>query len=217
MPGRFGDARFSGLSTTEKGDLLRAQRWSGRPPVLAAPLVARGAHRNFLRDSQCLVVRVTLGVRQGHLRLLWPYAASAVRVQELPPCGAPDIAVPVDAIPPGRKDRSCAGSLQRLARASSPGQEIETFLEVHMRSSQVSEPAMDLSVTVVVPCRNERNFIEGCMRTLLEQRELPAAYEVLAVDGMSDDGTREILARLAGADRRLRVLDNPQRIVSTAL
>src|SRR5262245_10206832 len=86
-----------------------------------------------------------------------------------------------------------------------------------MRSQQTIEPSPDPSVTVVVPCRNEREFIETCVRTLLAQREAPASYEILVVDGMSDDGTREILARLATADARLRVLDNPQRIVSTAL
>jgi glycosyltransferase involved in cell wall biosynthesis len=68
-----------------------------------------------------------------------------------------------------------------------------------------------------VPCRNEATFIESCLRALLDQRDPPARYEILAVDGMSDDGTREILARLAEQDSRVRVLDNPQRIASTAL
>lgn len=75
----------------------------------------------------------------------------------------------------------------------------------------------ELSVAIVVPIRNELVFVEGCVRALLDQRDLPSRYEVLVVDGMSDDGTREILARLASQDCRLRVLDNPRRIVSTAL
>src|SRR5215475_10178265 len=86
-----------------------------------------------------------------------------------------------------------------------------------MRSNEAMEQGPDPSVTMVVPCRNEREFIEACLRTLLEQQDAPASYEILVVDGMSDDGTREILARLATADARIRVLDNPQRIVSTAL
>ena len=76
---------------------------------------------------------------------------------------------------------------------------------------------MDPSVAVIVPCRNERDFIEDCVRQLLCQRAAPAAYEVVVVDGMSDDGTRAILGRLAGEDARVRVLDNPGRIVSSAL
>jgi glycosyltransferase involved in cell wall biosynthesis len=73
------------------------------------------------------------------------------------------------------------------------------------------------SVSVIVPVRNEAGFIETCVRALLEQRDLPPRYEVLVVDGESDDGTRDVLARLAAADPRVRVLDNPRRIVPTAL
>lgn len=86
-----------------------------------------------------------------------------------------------------------------------------------MSPSRIAGQAPDPSVTVVVPCRNERTFIASCVRSLLEQRDLPARYEILVVDGMSDDGTREILTSLAGEDPRVRVLDNPRRIVSTAL
>jgi GT2 family glycosyltransferase len=86
-----------------------------------------------------------------------------------------------------------------------------------MRSNPAADQSPDPSVTVLVPCRNERRFIESCVRTLLEQRDRPARYDILVVDGMSDDGTREILARLADEDPRVRVFDNPRRIVSTAL
>jgi GT2 family glycosyltransferase len=72
-------------------------------------------------------------------------------------------------------------------------------------------------VTVVVPCRNEVTFIESCIRALIGQRDAPARYEILVVDGLSDDGTREVLEGLARQDPRVRVLDNPRRIASTAL
>jgi succinoglycan biosynthesis protein ExoA len=86
-----------------------------------------------------------------------------------------------------------------------------------MSSSPPARPAPDPTVTVVVPCRNERNFIAPCVGALLEQRDLPARYEILVVDGMSDDGTRQILGAMAAQDPRVRILDNPRRIVSTAL
>jgi hypothetical protein len=60
------------------------------------------------------------------------------------------------------------------------------------------------SVTVVVPCRNEEASVEAAMRSLLAQ-ELPD-LQVVAVDDRSTDGTGEILARLAEADRRLEVV-----------
>ena len=76
---------------------------------------------------------------------------------------------------------------------------------------------MPASVAVIVPCRNERDFIEDCVRQLLRQEAAPADYEIVVVDGMSDDGTRAILRRLCAEHPRVRLLDNPRRIVSSAL
>ncbi len=47
----------------------------------------------------------------------------------------------------------------------------------------------------------------------------PAGWQLEAIvaDGGSDDGTLDVLARLAAADTRLRVVANPERIVSTGL
>lgn len=77
----------------------------------------------------------------------------------------------------------------------------------------VNEP----SVSVVVPCRNEAGHIEEALASILRQEEIPGGMEVLVADGMSDDGTREILQRIAREDARLRVIDNPGRIVPTGL
>ena len=72
--------------------------------------------------------------------------------------------------------------------------------------------------SVIVPCRNERAHVESFVASALAQR-LAAAWqlEVIVADGASDDGTLELLARLASADARLRVVANPARIVSTGL
>jgi glycosyltransferase involved in cell wall biosynthesis len=77
--------------------------------------------------------------------------------------------------------------------------------------------ATDIAVSVVIPCRNELGYIESCVRSILAQNAPGVNFEVLVVDGRSDDGTREILDRLADTDPRLRIVDNPNRIVSTAL
>lgn len=73
-------------------------------------------------------------------------------------------------------------------------------------------------VSVIVPCRNERQHIETFCRAVLTQR-LPAGWclELLIADGMSDDGTRDRLTSLCSGHPQLRMLDNPRRIVSTAL
>ena len=78
------------------------------------------------------------------------------------------------------------------------------------------------AISAVIPCRNEKDHIESCIRSLLAQEpplsqpqpgepHEPAGIEVLIADGMSDDGTRDILHRLAAEDSRLRILDNPRQ------
>ena len=73
-------------------------------------------------------------------------------------------------------------------------------------------------LSVIVPCRNERAFVDDFLDALAAQR-LPAGWntEWLVADGGSDDGTRERLDARARVDARLVVVDNPRRIVSTGL
>jgi succinoglycan biosynthesis protein ExoA len=73
------------------------------------------------------------------------------------------------------------------------------------------------SVSIVVPCRNEKDTIEACVRAILAQEPPSGGFEVIVADGMSDDGTRGLLQQLATQDPRLRVIDNPGGIVSSGL
>src|SRR4030095_4333743 len=73
------------------------------------------------------------------------------------------------------------------------------------------------TVSVIVPCRNEKDYIENSVQSMLAQEPPPGGFEVIVVDGMSDDGTREILKRLTEEDSRLRVLDNLERIIPAGL
>lgn len=73
------------------------------------------------------------------------------------------------------------------------------------------------SVTIVVPCLNEAAYIERCIESVLGQDYGVASIELLVVDGMSIDGTREILFRRAATDATLRVIDNPSRFTPIAL
>jgi glycosyltransferase involved in cell wall biosynthesis len=66
-------------------------------------------------------------------------------------------------------------------------------------------------ISVVVPCRNEKGHIEACLDSILRQQLHVGDLEVIVADGMSDDGTREILMRMAEQDSRLRIVDNTSR------
>lgn len=73
-------------------------------------------------------------------------------------------------------------------------------------------------VSVIVPCRNERRYIERFCAGVLGQ-QLPAGWrlQLVVADGQSDDGTRELLQQLAARDARIAWIDNPARIVSPGL
>lgn len=73
------------------------------------------------------------------------------------------------------------------------------------------------AVSIVVPCRNERDHIVGCIQSLLAQDLPDGGLEVIVADGLSTDGTRELLGEFAKNHPALRVIDNPRGIVSTAL
>ena len=87
----------------------------------------------------------------------------------------------------------------------------ETFAS--MQSQANTAP----SVSIVIPCRNEIDHIANCLSSIFDQCEVPGGFEVIVADGMSDDGTREILKRLSEEDSRLTVVDNPGGIVSSGL
>ena len=73
------------------------------------------------------------------------------------------------------------------------------------------------SVTIIMPIRNEAAFIERSLGAVLAQDYPADLLEVLVVDGMSDDGTREIVVQMIESRPNARLLDNPKRIVPPAM
>ncbi len=71
---------------------------------------------------------------------------------------------------------------------------------------------MDLPlISVVVPCYNEKKYIEKCILSILDQSIPQVQTEIFVIDGMSNDGTREILFRLQKEFNRFQVIDNIKR------
>lgn len=72
-------------------------------------------------------------------------------------------------------------------------------------------------VTIAMPALNEERYLEACLASVRAQDYPRALIEILVADGGSTDRTREILARLAAADPRIEVVDNPDRIQAAGL
>jgi glycosyltransferase involved in cell wall biosynthesis len=65
--------------------------------------------------------------------------------------------------------------------------------------------------------RNEERHIEACLASVQAQEAPEAILEILVADGRSTDRTREIVMRMAAEDPRIRLVDNPGKIVPTAM
>jgi succinoglycan biosynthesis protein ExoA len=74
-----------------------------------------------------------------------------------------------------------------------------------------------VQVSIVVACRNEIRHISAFLDSLLAQNMGGVSWEAIIADGMSSDGTREILDRYCARRPNLRVIANPGRIVSIGL
>jgi GT2 family glycosyltransferase len=74
-----------------------------------------------------------------------------------------------------------------------------------------------IKISVVIPCRNEVKFIEECIDaiytcTLPESTQL----KVFVVDGMSDDGTRDLVKQLMHKYSDLFLIDNLHKLTPFA-
>lgn len=72
-------------------------------------------------------------------------------------------------------------------------------------------------VTVLVPCRNEARFIGDCLRSILRNGYPESLLQVLVVDGLSEDGTTDIVSELVAEHPCITLLMNERRITPVAL
>lgn len=76
---------------------------------------------------------------------------------------------------------------------------------------------MKTVVSVVIPCKNEVLFIEECIHAIFNSK-LPkeVVLNVLVIDGMSTDGTRDIVRKLSVDFPSLKLLDNKKELTPFA-
>lgn len=71
-------------------------------------------------------------------------------------------------------------------------------------------------VSIVMPMSNEEDFIAKCLDSIMANDYPVDRYEVLIVDGMSNDDSRKIVGDYSKKYQNIRLLDNPKRIRVTA-
>ncbi len=72
-------------------------------------------------------------------------------------------------------------------------------------------------LSIICPIYNEEKYIVGCIDSILKQDYPRNDWEVLFVDGMSTDRTREIVQDYCRNYDFIRLIDNPQKIVPHAM
>jgi glycosyltransferase involved in cell wall biosynthesis len=73
-----------------------------------------------------------------------------------------------------------------------------------------------LTITIAIPAYNEANYIESVIQGFLKQNH-PNLLEIIVADGGSNDGTQEIVQKIAFEDSRVKLLNNPLKIQSAGL
>jgi cellulose synthase/poly-beta-1,6-N-acetylglucosamine synthase-like glycosyltransferase len=104
---------------------------------------------------------------------------------------------------------------------------VEVMSTTTFAESVATEPVTSLkfrvapvtqSISVIIPCYNEERFIGKALEKLAGQ--YPAEYyEILVVDGMSEDHTREVIAEFQQSypELSIKIIDNPARTIPNAL
>lgn len=72
-------------------------------------------------------------------------------------------------------------------------------------------------ISIICPIYQEARFISAFLDSLLEQDYPRELLEIFLIDGMSDDGTRDIIARYEARYSCFHMLDNPMHTVPYAL
>jgi glycosyltransferase involved in cell wall biosynthesis len=75
-----------------------------------------------------------------------------------------------------------------------------------VRAAPLADPPR---VSIVIPCRNEEEYIEGCLDSILASEYPKDRLEILVADGRSTDRTRELLIRYCAGHPSVILLDNP--------
>ena len=72
-------------------------------------------------------------------------------------------------------------------------------------------------ISIIIPCRNEEKFIGRCLDSIINQDYPKENLEVLVIDGMSEDKTKEIIAKYASKYSFIKLLENSKKFTPFGL
>lgn len=73
------------------------------------------------------------------------------------------------------------------------------------------------TVSIVIPCLNEKDYILRCLHSIVAQSYPAQLLTTYVCDGMSNDGTRELIGEFIKAYPQFNLLDNLQKTTPFAL
>ena len=76
------------------------------------------------------------------------------------------------------------------------------------RRAKLGVVIVNKTVSIVIPCRNEENYIEQCIKSFLVQSYPQELIEIIVADGMSTDNTRKIIDEMKKEHKNIKLLDN---------
>ncbi len=84
-------------------------------------------------------------------------------------------------------------------------------------SSQDHTKTEQLAVSIIIPMRNEEQYIGPCLDSVLANDFPEDQYEILVADGESHDRSREVVLAKAAAHPCIHLLHNPGRFVPSGM
>ncbi|MFH1894702.1 MAG: glycosyltransferase family 2 protein [Patescibacteria group bacterium] len=72
-------------------------------------------------------------------------------------------------------------------------------------------------VSIIIPCRNEEKYIRKCLDSIVFQDYPKDKLEVLIMDGMSEDGTQNIIKDYCRKFPFIKFLENPEKFTPFGL
>lgn len=72
-------------------------------------------------------------------------------------------------------------------------------------------------VSIIISCRNEEEYIGECLESIIAQNYPKDKIEILVVDGLSVDRTREVVSQYAQENPVVKLLSNEKKVTPVAM